>query len=169
MPEERNQKLLDILHQFELDASELNVEKAWEVVNAQLKLVASLRVENDNEDGLLMKADNLLDKLLPLFFKYWGKTGKLSGGVFKAFVACQKFNRHLTTLRDNGLFTKIILQPIEMNLKEMRDTFGRLKITAETKDKSDLECYKQAMCVFEKKIENCGIGVLTSLSFKMLL
>lgn len=167
MPEERHQTLVDILHQFESDIDGLDVGKSWEIVNAQLKLVASIRVGNDSEDGVLKKADKILDNLLPLFFKYWAKTGKLSEDAFKTFVTCQKFDHQLTTLRDNGLFTKVTLQPIEMKLKELQNAFGRLKITAETKDKSEMEFYKQAMSVFESKIGNCGIGLLTSLFAKM--
>ena len=131
------------------ETSDLNQE--WSNIHLAVKQTSLQRSidETDNNMELDMQIDNLLNDLVPQFFKYWSKQNKITKETYLSFMETIKLYHELKARQESGVFTLQELQQFRKQLKKIESQLDLFRPLV------DGECYDQAFKLFKSKLQSC--------------
>ena len=145
-------KLKEVLENLKSQDGSVDINVEWCSIHMAVKASSLQRSieEGENDLELDVQIDNLLNDIVPQFFRYWAKQNKISQDSYTGFMDTIKLYHELKNISESGIFT----------LKDLERFNSRL-IIIQSKLKSFTtvgqgECYDQAFRIFTSKVESCA-------------
>ena len=149
--QELKEKLKTLLENLNLNDGGVDVNQEWSSIHVAVKETSLQRSTENNDTDLELdtQIDNLLNDIVPQFFRYWSKQNKITVDSYKGFMDAIKLYHELRSTVETGVFTTDKLKQFKSRLQVAESKMKAFSSLEEG------ECYDQAFKIFQSKVGTC--------------